>query len=510
MSTSTGNTTSTPVTHHPEARRRLGVTAITFMIIAASAPLTVLAGGVPTTLAITGIIGVPLSFVIIGVVLALFVVGYVAMSRSVVNAGAFYAYVSQGSGRAAGVGAAMVALVAYNAMQIGIYGLFGYTVASQFQAWFGIEMPWWVPAIVGIVIAGVLGVNRVDLSAKVLGVLVALEFLVVTVYDVSAFAFAPEGVTFAPLQPANLFVPGVGIVLASAFAAFMGFESGAIYGEEAKDHRRTVPRATYLAVAIIAIFYALSAWAMTLAAGPSQVAEAAATQGPGLVFGFMAEHLGQLAADLAQVLFITSVFASFVSFHNAVARYYFSLGREGVLPSKLGALGRRSGAPYVGSLTQTVTALVVVTGFVLASFSWTPPEGVPVSLFPILTLFAWLTTTGALGLVVLMLLVSIAVVGYFRKRPQDATVWQRLAAPILAALALSVTMVLVVVNFNTLLTSDPTAPPTVATFVLPALLAIAGVAGVVWGVILRRRSPEIYRRIGHGADLEENRLIADS
>ncbi|NKX50541.1 APC family permease, partial [Arthrobacter deserti] len=106
-------------------KRTLGVPALFFMIIAASAPLTVVAGGTTSNFAVTGVLGIPLSFILLGVCLALFAVGYAAMSAHIRNAGAFYAYISQGLGRAAGVGAAWVALVAYNAMQVGIYGLFG-------------------------------------------------------------------------------------------------------------------------------------------------------------------------------------------------------------------------------------------------------------------------------------------------------------------------------------------------------------------------------------------------
>ena len=63
------------------SRRTLGVPAITLMIIAASAPLTVVAGGVTTSFAVTGSLGVPLGFLLIAVILTLFAVGYTAMSR---------------------------------------------------------------------------------------------------------------------------------------------------------------------------------------------------------------------------------------------------------------------------------------------------------------------------------------------------------------------------------------------------------------------------------------------
>ncbi|HXD28627.1 MAG TPA: amino acid permease, partial [Arthrobacter sp.] len=155
-------------------QRRLGIPALVFMIIAASAPLTVVAGGVTSNYAVSGLLGIPLSFVVLGAVLVLFAVGYLAMSRHVHNAGAFYAYISRGLGKPAGVGSAWVALMAYNAMQIGINGLFGFALSSFLANLAGIEIPWWVCSLAGWLLVGILGINKVDLSAKVLGILVAL------------------------------------------------------------------------------------------------------------------------------------------------------------------------------------------------------------------------------------------------------------------------------------------------------------------------------------------------
>ncbi len=505
MSAAETSTTS-GTTGAPESRRRLGVPAVTFMIIAASAPLTVLAGGVTTTFAVTGVIGVPLSFLILGATLAVFAVGYAAMSRYVTNAGAFYSYASQGISRPIGVGASILALISYNAMQIGVYGLFGFQVSSLLSAKLGITIPWWLPVIVCIAIIGILGVNRVDLSAKVLGVLVAAEFVVVIVYDIVSFVAAPEGVSAAPLTPSSLFVTGIGAVFAFGIAAFMGFESAAIYGEESKDPKRTVARATYTAVAIIAIFYAISAWAMVVGTGPSKVIHVATAQGPDLIFTFLQDRSGMLISDIAQLLFITSLFASLVSFHNAVARYFFSLGREGVLPAWLGRTRHKSGAPWTGSMTQTVLAVVVIVVFAIVGSGWVPPKGAPAALFPVLTLFTWLTNDGAMGLVLLMAIVSIAVIGYFATHKNRESAWRRLIAPIVSGVALIIVFVLILVNFNVLLTSDPTAPLSAATFILPAIVIVPGIAGVFWGLFLKKRNPKVYRQIGHGADDPNARL----
>ena len=89
-STDVGNV---PATASLDARR-IGIPALVFMIIAASAPLTVVAGGVPSNFAVTGLVGILLSFVVLGIILILFAIGYAAMSRHVHNAGAFFAYIS--------------------------------------------------------------------------------------------------------------------------------------------------------------------------------------------------------------------------------------------------------------------------------------------------------------------------------------------------------------------------------------------------------------------------------
>ncbi|RAX43789.1 amino acid permease [Arthrobacter sp. AQ5-06] len=481
-----------PAVTTPHNRRRLGVPSVTFMIIAASAPLTVLAGGVTTTFAVTGVTGVPLSYLLLGLVLALFAVGYAAMSRYVTNAGAFYAYIAQGISRPVGIGASLVALMSYNLMQVGIYGLFGFTVSSLLSARLGVSVPWWIPVLVCIAIVAVLGVNRVDLSAKVLGLLVGLEFLVVIVYDVLSFAVAPQGFSVEALSPASLFVPGIGAVLSFGIAAFMGFESAAIYGEESKDPKHTVARATFLAVGVISLFYAASSWAMTIGTGPGAVVETSTTEGPALLFNFLGAHGGVVLSDIAQLLFVTSLFAALVSFHNAVARYFFSLGREQVIPPILAAVRRHSGAPFAGSLAQTAIAVVVTVAFAVAGSGSELGE-----LYPVLTMFTWLTNDGAMGLVLLMAIVSLSVIGFFRRRRHGVGLWARLIAPILGVVLLGIVFVLILQNFNVLLGQSES---TAASFILPALIVLPGLAGVVWGLYLRKARPEVYRKVGHGEE----------
>ncbi|GAA5026591.1 APC family permease [Microbacterium fluvii] len=487
----------TTATTRTDAHRRLGVFAVAFMIVAASAPLTVIAGGSTSAFSVTHVLGIPFGFILLAAVLAVFAIGYAAMSRFITNAGAFYSYVSQGIGRPVGVGASILALIAYNAMQIGIWGMFGFQVSSFIESKTGWASPWWVWVIVGIVVVGIMGVNRVDLSAKVLGVLVALEFLVVIVFDVVAFANPTEGFTAEPVSPSALFVPGVGAALAFGIAAFMGFESAAIYGEESKDPKRTIPRATFLAVAVIGVFYTISSWALSLAIGQQKILApdgiTPEEAGPPLFFNFVYAALGEIWVDIMSVLFITSVFAAVVSFHNAVSRYSFSLGREGVLPKALGTVRISSGAPWTGSLAQSVTALVVIVAFAIGELGWDPANGP----FAVLTLFTWLTNLGAFGLVLLMTLVSLAVIGFFLKNPRDVGVGSRMVAPVVSFLALAIVWILILMNWDVLLGQAQSTP---TTFILPAVILVPSIGAVFWALWLRKTKPDVYRQIGHGTD----------
>lgn len=495
-------TTTTPTPQASQdpglSRRTLGVPAITLMIIAASAPLTVVAGGVTTSFAVTESLGVPLGFLLIAVILTVFAVGFTAMGRHITNAGAFYAYISQGLSRPLGVGASLIALVSYNAMQIGIYGLFGFQLSMFLEAKLGFSSPWWLWILLCIVLVGVLGVNRVDLSAKVLGALVALEFLVVIIFDIVAIGTAPEGVSTAALNPTALFGPALGIILVFGVAAFMGFEGAAIYGEEAKDPKRTVPRATYAAVAIIGVFYAFSAWAFSVGIGPSQIVPSSQEFGPDLMFVFMTDQVGVLFADVMTLLFLTSLFAAQQSFHNAVARYFFSLGREGVLPTWFSRT-TRAGAPWAGSVTQTIIALVVVIGFALAGevFGGAAALGESAFLYPVLTMFTWLTNTGAMGLVLLMAVIAAAVIGFFRKNTRGVSVWTRIVAPVVSGVALLWVFVMILMNFQLMLGQ---AEPDASTFVLPGMIFAAGIIGIVWALVIKAKRPGIYRQIGHGTE----------
>ena len=391
------------------------------------------------------------------------------------------AYIARGLGRPAGVAAALVALLAYSFLQVGLYGAFGPNAASEAAAHLGVHAAWWVWALAAWAVITVLGLLRVDITGKVLGVLLSAEIIVTeTVFGL--IHPAAGQLTFSVLSPAALTSAGfgsAGVLAVVAVLGFVGFEQAPVLAEEARHARRTIPVATYLALAAIAVVYAGAAWAMAAHAGPSRVVAAAATQGPGLLFGLGSGGLSQAA----QLLFLTSLFAAALAFHNCVWRYIFALGREGVLPAAFGRTGANS-IPKAASLIQSLTGLAVIV--VYAADGWQPMTD----------LFFWLGTTGGFGILVLLALTAVAVIAFFGRDPRGERVWSRLIAPALAAVLLGGIVVLAVLHYSTLLGVPP---GSVAAWALPASYAVAAVAGLGWGLVLRARRPAVYATIGLGA-----------
>lgn len=468
-----------------ETRGHLSTTSLVLLIIAAAAPLTVVAGGVPTNFAVSNMLGVPLGYLALGLILILFSVGYGIMSTKIRNSGAFYAYVSEGLGNHAGLAAAILALVSYNLMQIGLYGIFGFGLSNVIETWTGADVPWWFAAIIGWVLVGILGINNIDLSAKFLGILVVLEFLVVAVVVFLALTNPVEGITTETIKLNQFFAPGMGVLLAFGIAAFMGFESAAIYSEETEEPEKTVPRATYIAVTVIAIFYAFSTWAFAQGIGPSQIINKSIELGPDLMFDWLAGY-SVVGADVANVLFVFSSLAALIAFHNAAARYFFSLGRVKLFPSILSHTGK-NGAPLVGSLVQSGLAITVVFAFGVAGTGSELGD-----LFPVLTIFTWLNMGAAVGLVFLLVLTGISIIVWLNRNKEEHNLFVRVIAPVLSTIGLLAVFILVLVNFELMIGDTG---PRALVWVIPGFVILSGVLGILYGEFLRQTDPEAYEEL---------------
>jgi amino acid transporter len=465
------------------ARNRLGVPAVVFFGVAGAAPLTVILGAVSTIYAVVENTAVPVVYFAAAAILSLFTVGFVAMSRHIVSSGAFYTYISYGLGRLPGMAAAFIALVAYSVMQIGLFGLFG-IIAEGILAELGVSTTWFVCALVAWLAVAVLGLLQVDLNGKVLAVLLTAEFAIVVVYDLVMLANPADGLDVSTLNPAGILAPETAAMLVLAIAGFVGFEATVVLSEEAKDPRHTIARATHWAVLLPGIFIGLSAWAMSVGAGVDAIVATAKQEETDLVFTLVSPHVPEAFISLGYVFFLTSVFAALLAFHAAIARYQFALGREGVLPKLWARTHPRTSAPVAGSLTQSAVALVVLVVYAAAGID------------PLVHLFAWLTTAGGFGVLILMWGACGAVIAFFRRHPLLESPWRARIAPGIAFVLLTLVLAATAIGLGALLQVEG---DSVFQWLFQALYVVVAALGVGWAVYLRRNRPEVYTAIGHGA-----------
>ncbi|MFF4658488.1 APC family permease [Streptomyces sp. NPDC001381] len=442
------------LTHDPSTAGRLkpdslGVLGILFFVLSAQAPLTGIAGAVPIAIAVGNGAGAPAAYVAAGVVVLLFSIGFVAMGRHVVDAGAFYTYIGRGLGRSTGSGSAGVALFAYCAVQAAMYGLYGATVSGLVEHYTGVHVAWWIWTLVTMVVVQILGAAGIEMGAKVLAVFVLAEFSILLAFALVTLVKGggPEGLGFGDsFSPGAALQGAPGVALMFAVASMFGFEATAIYGEEAREPKRTVPRATYLSVAVITCFFAFTSWMLVSAHGASAATEEAGKalasgDATAFVFAPVTAQFGAWAGDVLPVLLATSLFAGILAFHNSANRYLFSLGREGLLPRGLTALNRRH-SPWAAGIVQTVIAAALVLPFAVLGKD------------PVLTLFSWFSGVAVLGIMLLYFLTSVSVVVFFRRTGADTRIWNTLVAPVLGALGIAGAIWLIMANFTTLIGGD--------------------------------------------------------
>ncbi|MGL9734983.1 MAG: hypothetical protein ACR5LF_02440 [Symbiopectobacterium sp.] len=134
-------------------------------------PLTGVVGGLPVAFMAGNGAGIPGVYVLAGTLLLIFSFGFIAISRYMVNVGAFYAYIAQGMGTHSGIAGLGIALLAYTAIQLAVTAMFGFFFAQFVQMHTGIAVPWWLFSLLMQAAVVALGIAKVELGGKVLGVL---------------------------------------------------------------------------------------------------------------------------------------------------------------------------------------------------------------------------------------------------------------------------------------------------------------------------------------------------
>ncbi|OBI77199.1 amino acid transporter [Mycolicibacterium fortuitum] len=456
--------------HEPPAtgrqlRGNLGVSSIVFMVVAAAAPLGVIGGVVPLGIASGNGTGFPATFIASTLVLLLFAVGFTAMTPYVEEAGAFFSYVRQSLGLPVGIGIAFVALVSYVALEAGVYGLLGPAGASVVELAGGPSLPWWVFAAAAFAVTTYLGYRNIELSSRVLGVLLSGEIVIVLVLDLVIVANGGDrGLSSGIVNPDAIFSGSLGVGLLFAIISYVGFEATAIFRDEARTPERTIPRATYLALVLIGVFYAVTSWALISGWGDEQAVARATDSGATFLGDTAHRYIGAVGADIITVLYFTSLFACILAFHNVASRYVFALSQRDVLPARLSRPHDRHGSPHEASLW--ISGVVAVSVLLAVVFG----------LDPAAQFYTWFAGATTVGVVLLMVVTSVAVLVFFARDRHGHSLWRVRIAPALGLAGLLGALVLILTNLNDLVGGSD-----VLAWAIVGVLATAFATGVAVG-----------------------------
>jgi amino acid transporter len=423
--------------------KAVGLWGVLFLTVTGAAPISAMLFNVPIAVGFGNGVGTPAAFLVATIVLTIFSVGYCAMAGKVSAVGGFYSFISHGLGRELGMGFGLGSVVAYSVFEVSLAGGFAFFGNADLKTWLGIDVPWPVLALIMIAGIAILTYFDVKISTMVLGVTLIAEVAILVIFAVGVFSHAGSGANLQwdALNPANAFkgfeahdklqAGAAGIGLFFAFWSWVGFEMAPNYAEESKDPKRIVPLSMYISVVGLGIFYTLVSWAaLSGYATVDDAINAAQNDSSNFFFTPAAHFIGGWVAVLMSILILTGSFACGMAFHNTAARYFYSLGRERLLPASLGKTHPRHRSPHVASFTQSAIAAALIIIYALKE-GWNDPNGQAY-----LGVYGLFAIMGVIIILAAQALVSVAIIMYFRTHhPDEHHWWSTLVAPLIGFVA---------------------------------------------------------------------------
>jgi amino acid transporter len=473
---------------HGLARNALGLPQVLFCIVTGCAPIAAMLFN-DYWAVYGGGWAAPSAFIMATVAFTVFSVGYVAMARRVTAAGGFYSFTSHGFGQSAGMGVALLIAACYTLFAAGVTGVTAYFANATFNDWFSVDVPVWVWEFGTLGIMILLAFFHIELTAKILGFFLAIEVTALLVFAFATLFQPKHGLVLDGLLPWNFFdstgngtkaafkVATVGAGFFGAFWSWIGFEMAPNYAEESKDPKKIMGPATYISVIGLGILYTFVCWMLVVAYGKA-----------GIIPGIQAQAAGDVASvfypatDRAiglniggesiltrafELTIVTGSFACQLAFFNTATRYFFSMGREGVLPKSLGKTHPTHHSPYYASTLVGVFSALIMGGFLLYNST---------ALGALFFLGTWVPMMGNMGILSVMALVSLAIIRYFAVTAKDGQHWwTTVVAPILACLAM-VAATYLLIKYRTTLGGASGVPFVTWMWLPPLLVFLLGIA----------------------------------
>ena len=518
-----------PASVHSLHHNALGFPALIFVCMAAIAPAASMLFNMPVMASQAGA-ATPLAFLLSAVGVLLLGVPVVYFARRLSSAGGFATWVRHGLGSRAAFQVGWLMLGAYALFEAALQATVGSSLDLTLSA-LGLHLPggWVSYALALTLVVGALSYVDVTSSVWVMAPFAVAEVLALLVLDAVItlkggvaghdllHTFTPAGATVKGAVPGGLL--GIGLAMVLGILAFVGFETGAVYGEEARHPRRTIPFAIFSLLIFLAVLYVWTAYSATIGVGWQQAGTVLGNvnAAPQQYITLAGEFVGSWLGSALVVFVLTSNFASSFAMHQAMVRYLYALGRDGLLPRLFGRTHARWHSPYLATFAQSGFTLLVILllGLVMQH---TTSDGSTVYALGIadgkqwqqtsgIVSFGWLASIVTMCVILVYLLTNIAAPFFARSRG-ELRLFPHIIAPTLSSLVLllplgSYLLPAIPGPVGTYFTTLGFAPTPFPANVLPLFVLAWVLGGLGYTAYLARVHPERLAHTERGVSPEE-------
>jgi amino acid transporter len=453
-------------------KNALGLPEVLFQSITAMAPAAAVATALSPAVLLAGA-SLPLAVVMATIACAFIASCIGQLAIHIPSAGGMYTYISRSLGDKLGFLSAWVFILAQPLLLPLVALIWGPYVEGLIHTLVGIDIPWYVWTVLGIIVLFALTYYGVKLAADVSLILGTIEITIIVALSLTMIVKVGGHNDLATFTPAYSAVGGaggwVGIFqgMVFAFLAFVGFETAAPLGEETANPKRNIPRAVVYSAIGIGLLYVLGAYAGMNGWGISKIQGYAASPAPWDELG--KRYWGTVGPIILSFAIINSAFGNGIAGINAASRVAYAMGRIGSLPTAFARLSKHQ-TPAVGILVHTVMSIVVSVGLGLA--------------FGVANAFGLIGTVLTLGLLLLYIASCVSTFAFYRReRPQEFHIGQHVIVPLIP----------LVILFFVFATQVYPVPPYPLNLALPILL-VWFVLGIGYLLYLNRNNPTALER----------------
>lgn len=370
----------------------------------------------------------PLVFLLSLVVALPTAISYATISRELPSTGSAFSWVRLTMNRDLGNWVGLIMSIYYiiaALIQPIFFGLF----LNDLLRLLGLPNPGLPTIVLGLLVVTAIGAfltfRGVRESTRVVVIFVIIEIATVVALSITILVVkAPTGqLNFDPINPALITGGANNFLLAMILGvfSFTGFDVISTVAEEAKAPRRLLPRATLLAVVAVGLFWALNSYVFSVAV-PVKEIQSLASSGLTAATPIAGQYWGEgrIAVIITALTAVTAVYIATVT---GASRALFALGRQGVLPRRLGRLHPRYNTPWTALVVVFAASLIGGIGGIIVLGNG-------------LDAFVWWANSLAFFALITYIFVNSSAIAYFLKARRTGTRWNPLLHLILPVIGI--------------------------------------------------------------------------